>query len=216
MILFSLSRVPVSASPIRTYRSVDTDAKRIALTFDDGPHPHQTREILDVLAKYDVRATFFMVGENVVNYPDAAKAVAQAGHEIGNHTFSHCRVSASKAEELEHEMERCEEVIEECCGCETRLFRPPEGCITPFVESCAVEEDYSLILWSLDTRDWEGRSAEAITRAVLKEIRPGAIVLMHDYIGKNAHTAEALRLLIPQLLQNGYELVSVSELLEKE
>ena len=216
LLLSPLSAFATTASPVKVYRSVETDCRRIALTFDDGPHPRQTREILDVLAEYNVRATFFMVGENVANYSDAARAVAKAGHEIGNHTFTHCPMSAARVSELETELEMCEEIIEKVCGCEPSLFRPPQGCVTSFVESCAAEGEYKLILWSLDTRDWEGRDADAIAQTVLREVRPGAIILMHDYIGKNAHTAEALRIILPRLLEDGYELVSVSELLSME
>lgn len=201
----------VAAQP-KAYRSVQVDDKRIALTFDDGPHPRQTERILEILGKYNVKATFFMVGKNVELYPDVARRVVGAGCEIGNHTYSHYHVSALNEGTLREELERCREVLEEICGCEPRLFRPPEGKITSYVEAC-VDDEYELILWSLDTRDWEGKSASAIADSVMEKVHPGAIILLHDYVGKNAHTAEALEIFLPLLLSQGYEPVTVSELI---
>ncbi|MBQ9805041.1 MAG: polysaccharide deacetylase family protein [Clostridia bacterium] len=212
LLLTSLCTVRTFAQ-VEVYRSVKTDDMRIALTFDDGPHPRQTAEILALLEQYGVRATFFMVGENVSNYPDAARAVVRAGHEVGNHTYSHEHIKNLNAERMEEELERCEDVLEELLEYHPHLFRPPEGKITPFVEECAEDGDYDLILWSLDTRDWEGKSADAIVQAVLNRIQPGDIVLMHDYIGSNGNTVRALERLLPELLSRGYDLVTVSELL---
>ncbi len=214
MILCSQASLRVSAQST-AYRSVQTEDKRIALTFDDGPHPYQTAQILDVLAANGIKATFFMVGENIANYPDAARAVLRAGHEIGNHTYSHHHISQLNEQTLSDEMERCEDILEELGAC-PRLFRPPEGKVTSYVETCADEEDYTLILWSLDTRDWEGKSAEAIASTVLEHIRPGDIILMHDYVGKGGNTADALKIFLPKLLEEGYEPVTVSELIGRQ
>lgn len=195
------------------YRSVQTDTKQIALTFDDGPHPYLTPRILEILKKHGVSATFFMVGENVINYPDAARAVLREGHEIGNHTYSHRHVSSLDSKRLTEEMEKCENALFELCECRPHLFRPPEGAVTKTVEECAREGDYSLVLWSLDTRDWENKSVEQIVGRVIDNIRPGDIILMHDYIGVRSKTPEALEILLPELLKRGYEPVTVSHLL---
>lgn len=195
------------------YRSVATQTKRIALTFDDGPHPHLTHEILDVLDKYNVKATFFMVGINVVNYPDAAKEVIARGHEVGNHTYSHCRVLRQSERSLNDELGRCEDVLEELCEYRPRLFRPPEGAITQYVKHCSENSDYRLILWSLDTKDWKEKNTARIVQAVLENVHPGDIILMHDYIGINSKTPEALDMILSGLLRQGYEPVTVSRLL---
>ncbi len=202
-------------APVREvgYRSVKTDGMQIALTFDDGPHPTQTSQILSVLEKYNVHATFFMVGVNVVNYPDAARAVLRAGHEVGNHTYSHYHMRDLGTRALEEELGRCEDVLEELCEYRPHLFRPPEGMITKDVERYSEQGDYALILWSLDTRDWEHKTTEEIVESVLSRVQPGDIILMHDYIGKNSNTPQALEILLPKLLERGYEPVTVSRLL---
>lgn len=195
------------------YRSVPNGERYIALTFDDGPHPKQTAQILEILARYGVQATFFMIGQNVQNYPEAARAVLAAGHEVGNHTFSHLHLQSLAEETLLAEVGACEDVLEELCEYRPHLFRPPEGAVTPFVRHCSERSDYSLVLWSLDTRDWEGRSARQIAQSVLSKICPGDIVLMHDYIGGHSETPEALELLLPALLARGFQPVTVSRLL---
>ena len=196
-------------------RSVPTDGMQIALTFDDGPHPTLTPRILEILEKYGVRATFFMVGQNVINYPDAARAVVAAGHEIGNHTFSHRVMTGLCEGDLAREMELCEDVLEELCEYRPHLFRPPQGAICDEVLRCSEDGDYRLVLWSLDTRDWENKNAEEIVRTVTEHIRPGDIILMHDYIGRKSKTPEALEALLPELLRRGFEPVTVSRLLGK-
>lgn len=197
----------------KIYRSVVTDTKQIALTFDDGPHPRLTHEILDVLDKYSVQATFFMVGVNVVNYPEAAKEVIARGHEVGNHTYSHYHMRGLNEEALNDELDRCEDALEELCEYRPHLFRPPEGAITEYVRHSSERGDYTLVLWSLDTRDWEEKNTARIVQAVLENIQPGDIILMHDYIGTESKTPRALELLLPKLLKRGYEPVTVSRLL---
>ena len=198
------------------YRSVKTDSMKIALTFDDGPHPYLTEEILDILQQYHINATFFMVGCNVYNYPEAARAVIRDGHEVGNHTFSHCLFHRISENTIKEELGKCEDALEELCEYRPHLFRPPQGVLNPYVEQCSEDEDYMLILWSLDTRDWETKDAGAISRLVLENVQPGDIILMHDYIGRGSQTPDALRSMIPALLERGFEFVTVSELLGHE
>lgn len=196
------------------YHSVKTDSMKIALTFDDGPHPHLTQRILDILDRYGVKATFFMVGVNVVNYPDAARAVIEAGHEVGNHTFSHCHMKCLSDVEVAGELGKCEDALEELCEYRPHLFRPPEGAINHSIEACSSENDYTLVLWSLDTRDWESKNTQQIVNKVLSNISPGDIILMHDYIGVGSKTPEALEILLPKLLEAGFEPVTVSQLID--
>ena len=213
-LLILVRTLPVSGSAqVQVYRSVKTDTKRIAITFDDGPHPYQTETILQTLEKYGVKATFFMVGVNVINYPEAAKAVIAAGHEVGNHTFSHQHMAGLNEEQVQREMGRCEDVLVELCEYRPHLFRPPEGAVNSYIEDCAEKNDYAMILWSLDTRDWEHKDTQQIVERVLSRIHAGDIILMHDYIGRASKTPEALEILLPRLLAAGYEPVTVSQLL---
>jgi len=205
-------RVPLSAET-EVYRSVKTDTMQIALTFDDGPHPYLTHRILDILDKYGVQATFFMVGVNVIHYPDAAREVIARGHEVGNHTFTHGAIGRLAASEVREELSKCEDALEELCEYRPHLFRPPQGVINDSIAQCSETGDYSLILWSLDTRDWENKNTDEIVERVLSSITPGDIILMHDYIGLNSKTPEALEILLPKLIERGYEPVTVSRLL---
>ena len=208
-LLFRAAPIPAGAEVLR---SVATDGNRIALTFDDGPHPHLTPRILDILDRYGVRATFFMIGENVGYYPQAARAVAARGHEIGNHTFSHCRLAGVGSERARQELDECAGQIERVCGVRPRLFRPPEGAVDGPLLSVAGTAGYHVVLWSIDTRDWESKNTTAIVSRVLSSVKPGDVILMHDFIGHDSKTPEALEQLLPKLLALGYEPVTVSEL----
>ena len=198
---------------LKVYRSASTQKKQIALTFDDGPHPSLTPKILQILAKYNVSATFFMVGQNVINYPQAARKVINAGHEVGNHTFTHPHIATLGDAFIMEEIGRCEDALEELCEYRPHLLRTPEGAMSASLERCLAGEDYILVLWSLDTRDWDNKSTAGIVQAVLDNVKSGDIILMHDYISYHSKTPEALDVIIPALLSQGYEFVTVSELL---
>ena len=201
------------AAEVKVYRSVSTEKKQIALTFDDGPHPVLTPRVLKILAQYGVKATFFMVGQNVMSYSEAAKAVIEAGHEVGNHTFSHPHIANLSEQAIFEEIGKCEDALEELCEYRPHLLRTPQGALTPSLERCLSDDDYILVLWSLDTRDWDNKSTECIAQTVLANVKAGDIILMHDFIGHNSKTPEALEKIIPILLSQGYEFVTVSELL---
>ncbi len=186
---------------------------KIALTFDDGPHPRQTKEILDILDEYGIKATFFVVGINAENYGESLQQIIERGHEIGNHTYTHSKVSELDYYSLKKEIEDCESKIYGMTDYKTKLMRPPEGMIDTSVKAIAKELDYKVILWDIDTRDWAHTSPRDIANHVISKITSGDIILMHDYIGKNSPTAEALRLFIPELLDMGYKFVVVSELI---
>jgi peptidoglycan/xylan/chitin deacetylase (PgdA/CDA1 family) len=186
----------------------------IALSFDDGPHPRLTPVILDILAEYGVKATFFMVGENVGYYPAAARAVAEAGHEIGNHTFSHRRFGRMSEDDLLHEIHACEEAISSVTKAPVRWIRPPEGQLSEVMGEVLGDSDYRIILWDVDTRDWAHTPPAEITRHILDTVQAGDIILMHDFIGHDSPTPEALRRVIPALLERGYRFVTVGELVE--
>ena len=195
------------------YHAHENAGMKIALTFDDGPHPRLTPEILAVLKKYDVPATFFLVGENVKNYPEAVEKILADGHELGNHTYTHGRVSEYGFFEMKREFEACESAIYEVAEYKTKLLRPPEGYLDGKIKAISKQLDYNIILWNIDTKDWAHTSPEIICKNVVDNISGGSIILMHDYISYNSPTPKALELFIPVLLAKGYQFVVVSDLI---
>lgn len=194
-------------------RRVATEDKVVALTFDDGPHPTETAKIVELLEKYGAKATFFVVGKNAENYPDALRMVAAGGHEIANHTYSHASFGASSADEVRREIARAEDAIFSVSGARPTLFRPPEGRITKNVVTVSREMGYDVILWSIDTRDWAHRGTAEIVANIKKNVTPGSIILFHDYISGERHTLDVLGVILPYLSSLGYRFVTVSELM---
>ena len=194
------------------YCSAPNNEKKIALTFDDGPHPKYTEEILDILQKYNVKATFFAIGENITYYPETFEKIILAGHEIGNHTFSHPHMQNEDIHTLKKELQQTEDLLRQK-GVTTTLFRPPEGVCSDAVCRVAKELSYSIILWTVDTKDWSHPGSDDIVDLVQKHIKSGDIILFHDYIQAPSPTPQALDTLIPALLAKGYHFVTVSELI---
>ncbi len=185
----------------------------IALTFDDGPHPRYTPMILEILEEYGIKATFFMIGENVRYYTPAAEAVVRAGHEVGNHTESHHSLRPLGESAMRREIQACEEAIFSVAEYRPCLIRPPEGEMNDTMKKLMSDMGYRIILWDVDTRDWAHTPPATIAARVLEDVQAGDIILMHDFIGERSPTPEALRLLIPALLERGYRFVTVGELL---
>ena len=187
--------------------------KKIALTFDDGPHPVYTAQILDLLAEYNIKATFFLVGDNVQKYPNLVLREENEGHELGNHTLTHPKIAKLTTQALQLEILKNERVIYELTDERTKLFRPPEGLCTQRISNLASSLDYTIILWNIDTLDWAHNKSEEIISLVTNKIQPGDILLFHDYIVGESPTIDALKIIIPSLLKEGYQFVTVSELI---
>ncbi len=198
------------------YHGRRNDRMEIALSFDDGPHPRYTPMILDILAEYGIHATFFMVGENVGYYPAAAEAVAAAGHEIGNHTFTHRQFHRMSEHEMLAEIAACEDAITSLSERRPHFIRPPEGNLNETMRRVIGSLDYRIVLWDLDTRDWAHTPPDVICQHILDTVQAGDIILMHDFIGHDSPTPEALRRVIPALLSRGYHFVTVGELVDDE
>lgn len=188
----------------------------IALTFDDGPHPKNTGEILDILKDYGIKATFFVIGENVDLYPELIEREIAEGHEIGNHTLNHKSLLKADREEMEREVGDFGKALNEKFGYKTALLRPPGGSFNDAVTGYAAGNGYRIILWSVDTRDWAHTPVSEIKKNVLSNTKDGSIILFHDYVGGKSPTPDALRAVIPGLLAEGYEFVTVSELIEEQ
>lgn len=212
--------------PIKTYaysvmtdenvfRHHDNDCMKIAITFDDGPSPIYTPAILDYLKEEGVTATFFLVGSQVRMAPALVRREIDEGHEIGNHTDGHPHLSKLPIEALRREVLSCEQMIYELTETRTLLFRPPEGYCSQAISDMVAGLDYRIILWNIDTRDWDHATAEEIAENVLFSVKSGDIILFHDCVSrKDSQTLAALKLIIPQLKEREYQFVSVSELID--
>ena len=196
------------------YNSNVKATQKIAITFDDGPHPRNTPEILKILDKYNVKATFFVIGINAKNYPEPLSMVIKSGHEIGNHTYSHHILKNKSKEEIEKELVETEKEISKNNKFSTALIRPPCGFYDDTLINLAEENEYKIVLWSIDTHDWAHASVESIVSSIIKNVKGGDIILFHDYISGENNTPAALQIVIPKLKQMGYEFVTVSELLQ--
>lgn len=189
-------------------------SKRIVLTFDDGPHPKQTRQILDVLDRYGIKATFFVIGVNVRNYPGIVAEVQARGHEVANHTTTHSHAARLDAYALRNEITDCEREVFAQTGKRCKLFRPPEGAMNDSMRQVVKELGYTSVLWTLDTRDWAHTPPDTISEYIIQNAKNGDIILMHDYIGANSPTVKALETFIPILLEKGFTFVTAGELLQ--
>ena len=191
-------------------RRVDPDKPMIALTFDDGPGPG-TRRILRALESVDGRATFCMVGDRVNDYAQTARMVAEQGSEIATHTLSHPNLAKLSAGEVRAELEQSIAAIEQVTGVRPGVLRPPYGSTSETVQQICREMGVVIANWNVDTEDWRVRDADAILNHVLDNARDGAIVLCHDLYPE---TAAAMERAVEALAAQGYQLVSVSELLQ--
>ena len=191
-------------------RRIDPDKPMIALTFDDGPGPG-TRRILRALESVDGRATFCMVGDRVNDYAQTARMVAEQGSEIATHTLSHPNLAKLSAGEVRAELEQSIAAIEQVTGVRPGVLRPPYGSTSEDVQQICREMGVDIASCNVDTEDWRVRDADAILNHVLDNARDGAIVLCHDLYPE---TAAAMEQAVEALAAQGYQLVSVSELLE--
>jgi peptidoglycan/xylan/chitin deacetylase (PgdA/CDA1 family) len=187
--------------------------KLIALTFDDGPWPLTTDEVLGILQQYNARATFFWVGKNLARYPQLAQRVVEAGHAVGDHTWSHRYAPVSPAAAA-REIDSTAALIARDTEVSTRLFRPPGGNLKNGLTRYALSRGYTVVMWSVSSADTDPKAPwTAFADNVLKGARPGSIVLMHDGGGDRRRTVEALPVILAGLQRRGYRFVSVPELL---
>ncbi|OXS57244.1 polysaccharide deacetylase [Cohnella sp. CIP 111063] len=195
-------------------RQVRSPRKEIALTFDDGPDPVYTREVLSLLRQASGRATFFMIGQQMESYPDVVAEVAAEGHEIGNHTYSHPYLTRIGAAECREEIRKTQRLIRKLTGKGARLLRPPYLDVGEEVVRIAQEEGCTLAgAMNLEARDWEQPGASHIYERSLECAVPGSILLFHDGYGDRRQTVAAVAMLIEKLTGSGYKLVTASELI---
>jgi len=193
------------------FNSVHTDGPYIAMTFDDGPSATLTPKLLDLLAARHIKATFFVIGENVAEHPEIVARAAQEGHEIGNHSWSHPNFGKMSAESVRNQLQRTDDAIKNATGKRPTLMRPPYGSITDREKHWIHDEfGYQIILWEVDPLDWKRPDPAVVRRRILKETQPGSIVLSHDI---HPGTIEAMPSTLDALEARGFKFVTVSELI---
>ncbi|MFG1427101.1 polysaccharide deacetylase family protein [Roseixanthobacter glucoisosaccharinicivorans] len=213
--------LPVAAAPVfapaapvpppTSYRFMEVDGPYIAITFDDGPNPETTPKLLKILEARNIKATFFMLGTNASAYPDVVRAVAAGGNEIGNHSWNHPQLPKLTIAAADKQIEDTSAAIEAAIGKKPLYLRPPYGAMTPALQQHLVQKyGITMIFWSVDPLDWKIRDAQSIYDQVMKQVRPGAIILAHDI---HATTVAAMPRVLDALIAKGYKFVTVSELI---
>ena len=182
--------------------------KVVALTFDDGPNPATTKQALDTLSKYGIKATFFVLGKNISGNEDLLKRMKKDGHVIGNHSWSHPVLSKLSLDEAKKQITDTEDALTKVLGSSTKLMRPPYGAITDDIRNSL---DLSFIMWDVDSLDWKSKNETSILTEVQRQVRSGSIVLLHDIHGE---TVNALPKIIDYLKEQGYSFETIPELLE--
>lgn len=183
----------------------------VHLTFDDGPHPLATPKVLDILQKRDVRATFFVVGQNVLRYPEIVLRMASEGHTIGNHSQSHRRLMFQSSRAQRDEITRANLTIEGLLNQKPHLFRPPYGYFDFRTLRLAKAEGLKVVMWDVDALDFSDSSPVHIVRRVMRSVRPGAIILQHDNDRTAPIVQEYLDALIDDLLKHGFQISAVPQ-----
>lgn len=194
---------------------VRTGEKKLFLTFDDGPVPEATPEVLDLLAAAGAKATFFCIGRNILKHPEIFQRIINEGHLVGNHTLDHLNGWRSTKEDYLSNAEQCNEIIEgkSLAPASFLLFRPPYGKMTP-AEYSAIRKRYKIVMWDVLTRDWESdRNAESCFSRVKKKAVPGSIVVFHDSIKAKTRMIPALQMTLKHFSGLGYSFESLEKYL---
>lgn len=189
-----------------------SDAVAVALTFDDGPHPKLTPQLLDILKKENVPATFFMLGEQVEKFPDIAKMVADQGYEIGNHSYTHSKFTKLGRDEIRKEINDTQEIIERATGRHPVLFRAPYGAVNSTVKDELLKADLELTGWAIDPEDWKrGKTSDGIADFIVKHASAGDIILLHDI---HSQSVGAVTAVIEGLRAKGLAFTTASDLID--
>jgi peptidoglycan-N-acetylglucosamine deacetylase len=201
---------PSSAKPA-TYAQARVDQPYIAMTFDDGPSAENTPRLLEMLKQRNIKATFFLIGQNASSNPDLVRRILAEGHEIGNHSWTHPQLSKLSDDRVTAEITQTQDAIKDASGFTPTLLRPPYGAITPRQREW-IENRFGLniILWSVDPFDWKRPGASVITQRILSQTRPGAIILSHDI---HKQTVDAMPATLDALIAKGYKFATVSQLI---
>jgi peptidoglycan/xylan/chitin deacetylase (PgdA/CDA1 family) len=194
-----------------TYTQAHVDQPYIAMTFDDGPSAENTPRLLEMLKQRNIKATFFLIGQNVASNPDIVRRILADGHEVGNHSWTHPQLSKLSDDRVTSEITKTQDAIKDASGFTPTLLRPPYGAITTRQREW-IENKFGLniILWSVDPFDWKRPGASVITQRILTQVHPGAIILSHDI---HKQTVDAMPATLDGLIKKGYRFVTVSQLI---
>ena len=200
-----------SPAKLATYSQVRVDQPYIAMTFDDGPSSENTPRLLEMLKQRNIKATFFLIGQNAAANPDLVRRILAEGHEIGNHSWTHPQLSKLSDDRVTAEITKTQDAIKDASGYTPTLLRPPYGAITARQREW-IENQFGLniILWSVDPLDWKRPGASVITQRILSQVRPGAIILSHDI---HKQTIDAMPATLDGLISKGYKFVTVTQLI---
>lgn len=201
----------------RTFTGLPPGNRRLALTYDDGPNDPHTQRLLEVLARHQVHATFFMIGSRVQQRPDIAREISAAGHIIGNHTFTHPLLTLKSSSEIRSQLTDCRSALQDAVGEHSNLFRPPFGGRRPAVLRIARELGLEPVMWNVTGYDWNEPPAEVIEKKVRNQIHGGNVVLLHDgghkEMGANrSQTVAATEQLISNYGSQGYDFVTIPQM----
>jgi peptidoglycan/xylan/chitin deacetylase (PgdA/CDA1 family) len=215
------SMVPMGQWYGKTFIGLPRGSRQIALTYDDGPNDPHTLRLLEVLAKHGVHSTFFLIGRYVQQHPEIAREIVQAGHVVGNHTFTHPLLIFKSEAEIRQELSGCRVVLQDAIGELSNLFRPPFGGRRPAVLRVARELGLEPVMWNVTGYDWNASPAEVIERKAAKQIRGGDVVLLHDgghrHMGADrSQTVIATDHLIARYQAEGYKFVTVSQMMQND
>lgn len=193
-------------------------SRQLALTFDDGPNDPHTLRLLEVLARENVRATFFLIGMHVEKRPEIVREILGAGHAIGNHTQTHPRLAFLPSARVAHELAGCQKAIEQAAGWRATVFRPPYGLKRPDVVTTARSLGLATVTWSVLGYDWYGTTADSVERHIRRQVRGGDVIVLHDGSHRRmgadrAHSVEAARRIVPHYKSQGFEFVTVPEMM---
>ena len=190
----------------------NSNSKTIALTFDDGPHPQYTPQVLSVLKRYNITASFFWLGNCVNRFPDIAKTVSKQGHWIGLHGYEHDSFPLLSPIQLKQSLEKTQIAIYNACNLspeKVRDVRPPNGFFTPQTLQLFQQWNYRPVMWSVVPEDWVHPGVNVVVNRVIKQVKNGSLIVLHDGYFGGKDVAETINILIPRLLQEGYEFVTV-------
>ena len=205
----------------RTFTGLKPGAKQLAMTYDDGPNDPHTLRLLEVLARHNVKATFFLIGRYLKQRPDIARELVRAGHVVGNHTFGHPNLIFASARQTAMQLRDCEQALTDAVGEHSRLFRPPFGGRRPATLKIARALGLEPVMWNVTGWDWKGKPTDYVEQKVIQQIRGGDVILLHDgshaaFGADRSQTVVATDRLITLYKSEGYEFVTIPEMMGKQ